>query len=661
VTGKLKQAEQHLRRGEIDPAAALAEGHLREHESNAQALYILAVCRRYQRINEDALELLHELRELAPAHARAAQEMGHNLRQLKDHGKALIAYQHAVALNPALLASWRAIKELTSSGSVENRHTLHEHARNRVDALSSLPPQLLVVTSQLNEGKLYQAEQLCRDYLQQHAHHPEAMRLLALLGMRLNVYDDAEFLLASCLELYPDFSPARLDYIQVLHRRQKYAAALDQAVKLRATAPEKLANETAFANESMAVGRYEDAMDSYRRIIARVPDSPGIHLAYGHALKTIGRRSEAEDAYRRAYQLKADFGDAYWSLANLKTYRFSDAELDRMEQQEATPSTQLHDRFHLCFALGKAYEQRKDYATSFHWYEFGNKLKLDQSRYRAESTSRDFQAQRKICDHELFSRKRHVGHDARDPIFIVGLPRAGSTLLEQILSSHSQVNGTFELPNILALAHRLGGRRRVDKPSRYPGVLANLDADMLRKYGEQYIEDSQVYRKGAPFFTDKMPNNFRHLGLVHMILPNAKIIDARRHPLACCFSCFKQLFAEGQEFTYGLETVGHYYKDYVELMDHWDRVLPEKILRVLYEDMVDDIEGQVRRMLDYCGLPWEDACLNFHENQRSVRTASSEQVRQPLYRNELEQWRHYSQFLGPLRQALGPVLESYPE
>jgi hypothetical protein len=268
--------------------------------------------------------------------------------------------------------------------------------------------------------------------------------------------------------------------------------------------------------------------------------------------------------------------------------------------------------------------------------------------------------QREYCTAELFERHQDSGYAAGDPIFVVGLPRAGSTLLEQILASHSQVDGTLELPNIPAMAFRLAGRRRIDEEPLYPAVLQDLSADKLRQMGKEFIDETQVHRKGAPFFIDKMPNNFRHIGLIRLILPNAKIIDARRHPLACCFSGFKQLFASGQEFTYGLREIGLYYRDYVELMDHWDDVLPGRILRVQYEDVVADLETQVRRILEYCELPFEQACIEFHQTERAVRTPSSEQVRQPIYTSGLEQWRNFEPWLGPLKEALGPVLERYP-
>jgi tetratricopeptide (TPR) repeat protein len=388
-----------------------------------------------------------------------------------------------------------------------------------------------------------------------------------------------------------------------------------------------------------------------------MPGNPGVNLTYGHALKTVGRQPDAIEAYRRAYQTKTDYGDAYWSLANLKTYRFEDAELAQMREREASPLIALEDRYHLCFALGKALEDRGDYPEAFAYYERGNQLKRDELRYTPDRLTAEMQRQRELVTREVLKRHAGAGSQAPDPIFIVGLPRAGSTLLEQILASHSQVEGTMELPNILSLAHKLERRRAAGEEPEYPANLAQLSAEDLTRFGEDYIRDTRIYRKeGTPFFIDKMPNNFRHIGLIRMILPNAKIIDARRSAMGCCFSGFKQLFAEGQEFTYGLKEVGTYYRDYVALMDHWDQVLPGKVLLTRYEEVVGDLEGQVRRLLDYCGLPFEQACLDFHQTDRAVRTASSEQVRQPLYTSGVDQWENFSAHLGPLRETLGPDL-----
>lgn len=653
TTAQLDEARKLMERGAFPDALRLLQEVLERDPHQVEARYMRAVCYRYLGKIRRSLRELDSLQDIAPHYARAFQEAGHGYRSIEEEDYALQAYRHAVTLNPGLIASWKALAELESShGDAEAA----EQARLQYERLAGLPKELVSVTSMYHEGKLYKAETLCRSYLQRHGHHVEGMRLLALIGSRLHVLDDAEFLLESALEFEPDNLIVRFDYVNVLHKRQKFAQALEQATLLREKRPGNPSFELAYANECMAVGEFDEALETYEKVLRVMPDNPNIHLSRGHALKTIGRQDEAIEAYREAYRNKPAFGDAYWSLANLKTYRFSDEEIQQMGAQQKLPSTGLVDRYHLAFALGKAFEDRDDYEQSFQYYELGNSLKKGELSYDADRMRADFERQMATCTPELFESRGGMGHEAPDPIFVVGLPRAGSTLIEQILASHSQVDGTMELPNILALAHRLNGRRRIQDEPRYPGILPELSAEQLERFGREFIEDTRIHRAGAPYFIDKMPNNFRHIGLIHLILPNARIIDARRHPMACCFSGYKQLFAEGQEFTYGLEDVGRYYRDYVELMDHWDRVLPGRILRVRYEDVVDDLETQVRRMLDFLGLPFEQACLDFHKTERSVRTASSEQVRQPLYKSGVEQWRNYEPWLGPLKETLGDDL-----
>jgi len=642
-----------LQRGQVQAAAETVRTLLRAAPKNTEALYLLAVCERYLRHPQEALETLVQLLDCNPTYARAYQEIGHNQRALDRPAEACKAYAQAVALNPGLVASWKQLVELhTALGDKEEA----ENAHNQLERLQSLPKELVSVSSMIHEGRLYRAERLCRSFLQANQHHVEAMRLLAELGKRLQVLDDAEFLLESCVEFEPDNLLARFDYANVLHRRQKYDRALEQATLLRESDPGRPAFEMLYANECLSVGRYDDALAVYDELIAARPNLAGTWLVRGHALKTVGRYEDALESYHGAVERRPEFGDAWWSMANLKTYRFTSEEVALMRECEISSSTPLTDRFHLCFALGKALEDgdggEPDYKASFWYYERGNALKKDETRYRPERIERDFRLQKEVCDAAFMAERTGQGCPDPDPIFIVGMPRAGSTLLEQILASHSQVDGTMELPNILALAHRLDGRRRAGDEPRYPAVLANLDPGRLRSLGKKYIEDTRFHRAGAPYFIDKMPNNFRHIGLIHLILPNAKIIDARREPMACCFSNFKQLFAEGQEFTYGLDEVGRYYRAYVNLMEHWDGVMPGKVLRVQYEDVVDDLERQVHRILDHCGLPFEEACLNFHETRRAVRTPSSEQVRQPIYSDGLEQWRHFEPYLEPLATAL---------
>jgi len=378
-------------------------------------------------------------------------------------------------------------------------------------------------------------------------------------------------------------------------------------------------------------------------------------------MKTLGQQAPAIDEYRAAAAAREGFGDAWWSLANLKTYRFTDAELGQMRAAEAAATTAPIDRYHLCFALGKALEDRLQYAESIEYYARGNALKRAASRYRPEVIEQNTRLQIEVCTRELFARHERSGAQAADPIFIVGLPRSGSTLLEQILASHSQVEGTHELADVPRMVVELQGRDWQLENPRYPGILAQMGAEDFRRLGDKYLRDTRSYRSGKAHFIDKMPNNFRHVGLIHLMLPNARIIDARREPMACCFGNLKQLFAHGQEFAYSVEDIARYYRTYLELMRHWDAVLPGRVLRVQYEDVVADLEGNVRRILDYCGLEFEPACVEFYRTERSVRTASSEQVRQPIYREALDQWRHYEPWLGPLREALGDALTRYRE
>jgi tetratricopeptide (TPR) repeat protein len=446
--------------------------------------------------------------------------------------------------------------------------------------------------------------------------------------------------------------------VQVLYRRQKYAQSLAESKNLLDAEPDNLDYRVSYANQCVAVSDYDTALEIYDYAVGRVDNAHALHLLRGHALKTIGQLEPAIEAYRQAYQDRSDFGDAYWSLANLKTYEFSDEEVDRMGSAEAADTTTSEDRIHLCFALGTHYERQADHESAMSHYRRGNRLKKEELRYDADRMSTQLDLQIKHCDPRLFECNKGSGCASPDPIFIVGMPRAGSTLLEQILASHSEVDGTFELPNIPALAFRLSGRRNLDEEPRYPAVLPELTPQQLKQFGESFLEDTKIHRKGAPRFIDKMPNNFRHLGLISMILPNARIIDARREPMACCFSGFKQLFSSGQEFTYGLREIGQYYADYVRLMAHWGEVLPGKILRVDYEDTVADLETQVRRILEFCELPYEQACVDFHQTRRSIRTPSSEQVRQPIYTSGLEYWRQFDPWLNPLRAALGDLAPS---
>ena len=649
----LQAVQARMYAGAFHEAVTLLDDAIHSDPDSVEARYMRAVCHRYLKDVPAAAADLAALKQMAPDFGRAYQEEGHLHRDSGNTERALLAYQRACQFNPALLASWKAqAASLRSLG----RGTEAEQVEAQARRLEDLPKDLVAVTHLLYEGKLLKAEQLCRAYMQKNPHNIEGMRLLAEIGKRFGVLEDADFLLETALELEPENIQLRLDFIDVLRKRQKFEAALAQARALHDREPDNPLFQSHLAIESMQTGDFDKALALFETILQALPEDPATLTSRGHALKTLGQQDEAVASYQSAARVKPDQGDAWYALANLKTYHFSDDELARLRSQEAAADLGFQDRVYLCFALGKAFEDRKDYAAAFQYYERGNDLKRAQTRYKSDQMEEELAAQVSICTPDLFEKQAGKGCPAPDPIFIVGLPRAGSTLIEQILASHSQVDGTLELPNILALSHRLRGRKRVSDRTFYPRVLHDLDAGKLRALGEDYLDNTRIHRQGAPFFTDKMPNNFRHIGLIKLILPNAKIIDARRGAMACCFSGFKQLFAEGQEFTYGLEEIGRYYKAYVRLMEHWDTVLPGQILRVHHEDVVDDVDAQVRRILEFCGLPFEPACIDFHHTKRAVRTASSEQVRQPIYKQGVAQWRHFEPWLEPLKVALGTEL-----
>jgi tetratricopeptide (TPR) repeat protein len=638
-------------------AARAYEGRV---PASREALYLMALAQRNLQRIDDALATLARLEREHPGYGRLYQELGHCHVARRDAPRAIAAYRRALEINPVMPATWGMLETLyRMTGDAAGAAA----AAREAATLRALPPEIVTASALFVDGELAAAERLTRAFLLAHGDHIEAMRLLARIGARLEIYDDAELLLRAVLDKAPDYHAARHDLACVLLDRHKYVAARAELDRLLATDPGRRDYRTLYATAVVGLGEHERAIELFRGLLDGVPERSAaraeLHLSIAHSYKTIGQRQLAIDAYRAAAAARPDFGDAYWSLANLKTYRFPDSELEALAAAESAPTTALVDRYNLCFALGKAYEDQGDYARSWQYYERGNALKRAESRYRPELIERNTAMQKAVCTEEFFAARRGVGADSRAPILIVGLPRSGSTLLEQILASHSEVEGTLELPDIPRIVIELQGREPDLEHLRYPGVLADLPTEEFARLGRKYLEDTRIYRSGRPHFIDKMPNNFRHLGLVHLMLPNAKIIDARREPMACCFGNLKQLFARGQEFTYSVDDIARYYRTYLELMAHWDAVLPGRVLRVHHEDVVEDLEGSVRRLLEFCELPFEPACLEFHRTERSVRTASSEQVRQPIYREGLEQWRHYEPWLGDLRRALGDALERY--
>ncbi|WP_226015869.1 sulfotransferase [Novosphingobium sp. FKTRR1] len=669
--GTIEQAVTRLRdlqrANRHDAALQAVQPLLAAHPLNRDLALIEAISLRHLHRFDDCLARLDVLMDRQPGYSLGWQERGLVHIAQRDAPLAIAALVRAVAINPALPMAWRMLEGVYRLvGDTANA----AHAAAQGAALKALPPEVVHATALFSDGDLVPAEAIIRQFLIGFGDHPEAMRLLARIGLAREVLDDAEALLAAALTIAPDHRPARIDYIDVLIARHKYAEADRELAPLLAATPHDQRLRTQAGTICVGLGRHDDAIAHYRSLLADLPVLPDdpvnratradLNLWMGHALKTIGQRDAAIAAYREAAAIRPEFGDAWWSLANLKTFRFTDADIAVMQAGEASEATAPVDRVHLAFALGKALEDKRDHAASWDYYARGNGHRRAESRYRPEVIETNTAEQIRVCTGAFFAERAGWGCAARDPIFVLGLPRAGSTLLEQILASHPQIEGTQELPDIQRIVLELQGREPdLDHP-RYPGTMADLTADQARALGERYLADTRVHRsEGRPLFIDKMPNNFRHIGLIHLILPNATIIDARREPMACCFSNLKQLFAQGQEFTYAVDDIARYYRTYLNLMRHWDTALPGRVLRVIHEDVIDDLEGQVRRMLDACGVPFDPACLAFHENRRSVRTPSSEQVRQPLFRTGLDQWRSYEAWLEPLELALGDALTTW--
>jgi tetratricopeptide (TPR) repeat protein len=514
-----------------------------------------------------------------------------------------------------------------------------------------LHPRLVEAAMALNENRLDVAERLLKPHLKEDPFDVRAIRMLAELAARIGRMKDSENLLRRALEIAPNFSPARANLALVLGRTGRPAEALRLLEPLFESEPDAINHMNLKAATLGRLGDFDEAIEIYEAVLRRTPRQPMVWLSYGHMLKTVGRQAEGIDAYRRAIAIKPELGEAWWSLANLKTIRFGDSDIAAMRAAIETPGLGEQDKLHLEFALGKAMHDAGRTDEAFEHYARGNALRHKQQPFEVERIRGT--VERSIAAFTKDVMTSAGGSDSPDPIFIVGMPRAGSTLIEQILSSHSKVEGTSELPDLPAIAREKG---------KYPASVLEMTADERRAAGEAYLRRAEIQRRtDRPFFIDKLPNNWLFVPFIQLILPNAKIIDARRHPLGCCFSNYRQHFARGQDFTYDLEDLGRYYSDYVRLMAHVDNVLPGRVHRVIYERMVEDTEAEVRALLDYCGLEFDPACLAFHETERAVRTASSEQVRRPIYRDSKDEWQLYAHHLDPLREALGEVLDCYPD
>jgi tetratricopeptide (TPR) repeat protein len=656
IASELARLRTLLRQQKFSETLAAGQALLDEVPDQRDVLLCVAVAQRYLGRIHGALGTLATLGQHHPRFSRLFEERGRCYINMKQAPQAIEAFLHAVNINHSLPGSWRMLDSLyRMTGHAKNAAMAASH----VASLDKVPPEVVTATGLFMDGDLDAAESMVRGYLLKHGDQVEAMRLLARIGITRKVFIDAELLLAAVLELAPEYRVARQEYAGVLVELHKYQQARRQLDQLLEDDPENRELKTLYAYSCVGLGEHDRAIALYSALLLGTPEDAGLHLSIAHAQKTLGQRHEAIESYRRAAACRPDYGDAYWSLANLKTYRFTDEEVARVLAAESAATTATVDRYHLCFALGKALEDQGKFEASFRYYEMGNALKRSESHYRAEIIENNTQRQIEICTREFFAARQGVGSPDSSPIFIVGLPRSGSTLLEQILASHSHVEGTHELADIEHIVRNLRGLDPDPKDPRYPRILAQMEPKDFLELGERYLAATRIFRSDKPFFIDKMPNNFRHLGLIHLMLPNARIIDARREPMACCFSNLKQLFAGGQEFTYSIDDIARYYRTYLTLMRHWDHVLPGQVLHMQHEDVVDDLEGNVRRILTFCELEFEPECVEFHKTERSVPTASSEQVRQPIYREGLDQWKRFAPWLEPLKAALGDALSHY--
>ena len=659
--GSIDLAVSHARRlleKNADLAAEQAREILDVHPGHPTARLILGAAHRRRGRLQAALAVLEALAAEFPHSAPAHLELG--VARLEDGrvAAAEAALRRAVQLNPASPDGWRLLADCLDARGDD---TGADEARARYLKAATHDPRLRAAAAALAENNLPTADALLCTHLQAYPNDVAALRMRSEVAGRLRRYADAEELLERCLALAPSFDAARHNLAVVLNRGAKPAAALPHVVQLLA----KDAQNPGYLNLKAAIlanmGDYRASIETYEGVLARHPRQPKVWMSLGHALKTEGRQEESVAAYRRAISMEPTLGEAYWSLANLKTFRFGAGDVQAMEAALARADLGEEDRVHFEFALGKALEDAAAYDRSFAHYSAGNALHRKSHPYGADENSRFVRRCRQRFTADFFRARAAMGSPSAEPIFIVGLPRAGSTLLEQILASHPAVEGTIELPDIPQIARSLIGRDDDALEGRFFERLAALGPAELRALGESYLESTRVHRKtDAPYFIDKMPNNCLYVGLIHLILPNARIIDARRHPLGCCFSAFKQHFARGQGFTYSLEDLGRYYREYVELMAHIDAVLPGRVHRVLYESVIEDTETEVRRLLAHCGLPFDERCLRFYETERPVRTASSEQVRQPIFKEGTEYWRRFEPWLGTLKRELGGVLDAYP-
>ncbi len=645
---------------ESNPAAAAmsASAILESYPGHEEANLLLATaCRRLGDPLRAAV-LIESLVRAQPGSAMLQLELGKAYAAATRHQDALAALLSAVSLDENLAEGWR---ELAAQRFVCDDILGGDLAYVRFTRLAPLALELTEAAHAFVNRRLEAAESLLRQQLKSTPDHVEALRMLATVMSAYGNFFEAEKCLNRCLELAPGYAEARFDLATELIAQQRHAEVLLLAERLLAVDPSNTGYLSLKSQALRLDGRNSEAIALMREAISAEPDNAKLQLLYGHLLREVGEQSQALEAYRRALAIQPGMGEAYWSLGNLKTVRFTEADVEAMQLQLASSVPTDPSRTHLLFALGKALEDVSRYAPAFEHYARGNALERQKIYYLADEVSGAVQRSKALYTEQFFAARRNWGSERDDPIFIVGMPRSGSTLLEQILASHSQIEGTRELLNVPAIVQDMMLRENPEGKARYPDPVARLERTQFEHYADRYLQQTAGYRPlGRPRFVDKLLGNFAHIGMIHLMFPRATIIDARRHPLACGFSCYKQLFSRGQPFAYDQQELGRFYVDYFELMEHFDTVLPGRVHRVYYEQLVGDPTGVVSGVLDHCGLSFEAGCLKFYENRRVVTTISSEQVRRPIHSDAIDQWRHFEPWLGTMRAALSDIVERYP-
>ena len=640
--------------GDLGAAEGRCRAALEKYPRDVNMMALLgALLVKMERPSEAEVKLRQAIAE-APTFAKPHEDLGHLLVKQNRPLEALPCLERATHLDPKLENAWFTLgRALASLGRGAEADQAFEHCF----ALSPERRLMALGAEHQKEGRLEEAESLYRRILRHNPRNVDAMRLLALIALKAGRDSEADNLLEKAIELAPDFLLAILDLGRLRKEQDRFGEALQCFDRAAAIDPGN-AQAHYLRGATLAPASFtQEAIEAYQQCLKLRPDHVGALIGLGHVLKAVGRYHEAVASYDACIRQLPDFGETYWSLANLKTYRFDDAVIAEMERRiEGTVTVQSEVNF--LFALGKASDDRNDFERAWGYYRSGNAKQRSEVSYDPVQTEAMNDRLVKVFSAEFLQSQHGAGFDDPAPIFIVGLPRSGSTLLEQILASHSQVEGTSELPYLGLVAIWLN-RNRADGIN-YPEAVRELQPANFRKLGEDYLSFAQMHRRtGAARFIDKNPNNFANIGFLSLILPNAKVIDARRHPLDACLSCYRQLFAKGQPFTYDLTEIGEYYLQYQRMMDHWAEVLPGRVLTLQYEEVVSDFEAQVRRLLDFCGLPWEEACLRFYESDRPVRTPSSEQVRQPIYDRSVAHWRHYARHLDELVTVIEPIRKRY--